>query len=118
MTETKISLNVNELPKQWYNILPDLPTPLPPHKDPEDGKSRLDNLPNIFTMEILKQEATQERYIPIPSAVRELYIQSGRPRPLYRARRLEKFLQTPAKLYYKSEFYSPTGSHKVNTAIP
>jgi len=118
MAETKISLNVNELPKKWYNILPDLPTPLPPHKDPKDGKSRLENLPNIFTMEILKQEATQERYIPIPNAVRELYIQSGRPRPLYRAKRLEKLLQTPAKLYYKSEFYSPTGSHKVNTAIP
>jgi len=118
MTTTKIPLEVDELPKRWYNILPDLPLPLPPPKDPEDGASRLQNLPNIFSMEILKQEAATDRYIPIPEEVRELYIQSGRPRPLYRAKRLEKILGTPAKLYYKSEFYSPTGSHKVNTAIP
>lgn len=118
MNPTKISLDINEFPKYWYNILPDLPTPLPPPKDPDNGKSRLENLPNIFSLEILKQEASQEKYIPIPEEVRELYIQSGRPRPLYRAKRLEVALKTPAKLYYKGEFYSPTGSHKVNTAIP
>jgi tryptophan synthase beta chain len=118
MVTTKISLEVDELPKRWYNIVPDLPTPLPPPKDPEKGASRLQNLPNIFSMEVLKQEMSLDRYIPIPKQVRDLYIQSGRPRPLFRAKRLEKFLKTPAKLYYKSEFYSPTGSHKVNTAIP
>lgn len=118
MKTTKISLEADEFPKKWYNILPDLPIPLPPPKDPEDGNSRLQNLPNIFSMEVLKQEGSAERYIPIPPEVRELYIQAGRPRPLYRAKRLEKLLKTPAKLYYKSEFYSPTGSHKVNTAIP
>jgi len=118
MPTTKISLQPDDLPKKWYNILPDLPKPFPPHKDPEDGPSRLQNLPNIFTKEVLKQEMAQDRYIPIPRQVRELYIQSGRPRPLYRAKRLEKALKTPAKLYYKSEFYSPTGSHKINTAIP
>jgi tryptophan synthase beta chain len=106
------------LPKKLYNILPDLPNPVPPPKDPEDGPSRLQNLPNIFSHEVLKQEGAIERFIAIPSEVRELYIQSGRPRALYRAKRLEQKLNTPAKLYYKAEFYSPTGSHKVNTAIP
>jgi len=118
MTQTKITLHPDDLPKKWYNILPDLPTPMPPPKDPTDGPSRLQNLPNIFSKEVLSQEGATDRFIPIPPAVQELYIQSGRPRPLYRAKRLEQLLNTPAKLYYKSEFYSPTGSHKVNTAIP
>ncbi|MFO8077094.1 MAG: TrpB-like pyridoxal phosphate-dependent enzyme [Thermoplasmatota archaeon] len=118
MKETKITLDPDDMPKKWYNILPDLPKPLPPPIDPKDGPSRVQNLPNIFSMEVLKQEGATERYISIPSEVRELYIQSGRPRALYRAKRLEKKLNTPAKLYYKGEFYSPTGSHKVNTAIP
>ncbi len=118
MNETKITLDPDDMPKKWYNILPDLPKPLPPPIDPKDGPSRVQNLPNIFSMEVLKQEGATERYISIPSEVRELYIQSGRPRALYRAKRLEKKLNTPAKLYYKGEFYSPTGSHKVNTAIP
>ncbi|MFO8109622.1 MAG: TrpB-like pyridoxal phosphate-dependent enzyme [Thermoplasmata archaeon] len=112
-----ISLPPEEMPTSWYNILPDLPTPLPPPMDPEEGPSRLQNLGNIFSKNVLMQEGATERYVKIPEEVRELYIQSGRPRPLVRARRLEKKLNTPAKLYYKSEFYSPTGSHKVNTAI-
>ena len=118
MKSTKITLHPDDLPDKWYNILPDLPTPMPPPKDPPDGPSRLQNLPNIFSKGVLAQEGATERYIPIPPTVQELYIQSGRPRPLYRAKRLEQYLKTPAKLYYKSEFYSPTGSHKVNTAIP
>lgn len=118
MTKNKIVLDENEMPGKWYNILPDLATPLPPPKDPEKGRSRIKKLPSIFSKEILKQENSEKRYIPIPKKVKELYIQSGRPRSLYRAKRLEKRLNTPAKLYYKSEFYSPTGSHKVNTAIP
>ena len=118
MTKTKIPLNVEEIPRKWYNILPDLPTPLPPPKDPEDPPSRLKELPRIFSKGVLEQEFSEERYVDIPEEVIELYVQSGRPRPLYRAKRLEEKLNTPARLYFKSEFYSPTGSHKVNTAIP
>ncbi len=107
-----------ELPKEWYNIVPDLPMDFPPPKDPDEGPSRLKKLPEVFSKRCLEQEQSKDRYIEIPERVRELYIQSGRPRPLYRAKSLEKELDTPAKLYYKAEFYSPTGSHKVNTAIP
>ncbi len=110
-------LPAEEFPRHWYNILPDLPAPFPPPKDPEDGYSRLEILPKIFSGGVLGQEVAKERYIEIPDEVRALYLQAGRPRPLFRAKRLEDALDTPAKLYYKSEFYSPTGSHKVNTAI-
>ena len=106
-----------ELPTKWYNILPDLPEPLPPPKDPEEGPSRVENLPNLLVGECLKQEMSQESWIEIPEELRELYFQAGRPRPLFRAVNLEKRLDTPAKMYYKGEFFSPTGSHKVNTAL-
>lgn len=106
-----------ELPTKWYNILPDLPEPLPPPKDPEEGPSRVENLPNLLVGECLKQEMSQESWIEIPEELRELYFQAGRPRPLFRAVNLEKKLDTPAKMYYKGEFFSPTGSHKVNTAL-
>ncbi|MEF8873856.1 MAG: TrpB-like pyridoxal phosphate-dependent enzyme [Candidatus Thermoplasmatota archaeon] len=114
----RYDLSPKELPEKWYNIIPDLPTPPPPPKDPDDGPSRLDNLNKVFTKEILTQEMCEDRYVEIPEEVRELYRQAGRPRPLIRARGLEEELETPAKLYYKSEFESPTGSHKVNTALP
>jgi tryptophan synthase beta chain len=107
----------NELPKRWYNIQPDLPEPLPPPKDPEYGESRLKALPEMMIGECLKQEFSEDRWVDIPAPVRDLYLQAGRPRPLYRAKRLEEALNTPARLYYKAEFYSPTGSHKVNTAL-
>ena len=110
-------LTVDELPTRWYNIIPDLPEPLPPPQDPEDGPSRVDDLPNLLVTECLKQEMSPERWVDIPDGLRELYHQAGRPRPLFRALSLEKALGTPARLYYKSEFYSPTGSHKVNTAL-
>ncbi|MEW5936710.1 MAG: TrpB-like pyridoxal phosphate-dependent enzyme [Candidatus Thermoplasmatota archaeon] len=106
-----------ELPKRWYNIQPDLPEPLPPPRDPEGGESRLEALPQMMIRECLRQEFSEERWIEIPEPVRELYIQAGRPRQLFRAARLEEKLKTPARLYYKAEFYSPTGSHKVNTAL-
>ncbi len=117
MAVNSIILPPDDMPTSWYNILPDLPTPLPPPIDPDEGSSRLQQLGNIFTKSVLMQEGATDKYIEIPEEVRELYIQSGRPRPLMRAKRLEKELNTPAKLYYKCEFYSPTGSHKVNTAI-
>lgn len=113
----QITLDVRELPTHWYNILPDLPVPLPPPKDPEQGPSRVAQLPNLLIRECLAQEMSAERWIEIPEELRELYLQAGRPRPLFRALALEKALGTPAQLYYKSEFYSPTGSHKVNTAL-
>ncbi len=113
----QVNLTLEEMPKQWYNIIPDLPEPLPPPKDPEKGPSRLKNLPNLLLAECLKQEMAQESWIDIPEELLLLYSQAGRPRPLFRAINLEKRLQTPAQLYYKGEFFSPTGSHKVNTAL-
>lgn len=113
----QVALTAEELPKQWYNIQPDLPEPLPPPKDPEGGYSRIKKLPELLIGECLKQEFSQERWIDIPEELQEIYLQAGRPRPLFRAKSLEKALDTPARLYFKSEFYSPTGSHKVNTAI-
>jgi tryptophan synthase beta chain len=112
-----VTLDDNELPTRWYNIQADLPEPLPPPKDPEGGWSRVKALPEMMLGECLRQEFSQDRWVDIPEPVQELYIQAGRPRQLFRAKRLEAKLKTPARLYYKAEFYSPTGSHKVNTAL-
>ena len=113
----KITLSSDEVPKNWYNILADLPSELPAPKNSE-GKNQIADLEKAFTKEALKQEFAPDRYIKIPSEVRELYMQVGRPSPLFRATRLEKALNTPAKIYYKREDTSPTGSHKLNSAIP
>jgi tryptophan synthase beta chain len=118
MEKNQIALPVDDLPTKWYNIGPDLPEPLPPPKEPEIGPSRLEFLGKTMTHECLRQEMTTERWIPIPDEIREMYIQAGRPRPLYRARKLEKNLGLKkVRLYYKREDLSPTGSHKVNTAL-
>lgn len=118
MKTNQISLPVEELPTKWYNIMPDLPEPLPPPKEPEIGPSRMEFLGKTMVHECLKQETSSERWIPIPDEIRELYIQAGRPRPLYRAKNLEKHLGLKkVRLYYKREDLSPTGSHKVNTAL-
>ena len=118
MEKNQITLPVEELPTKWYNIVPDLLEPLPPPKEPETGPSRLEFLGKTMVHECLRQEMTNERWVPIPEEIRELYIQAGRPRPLYRARRLEKYLGLKkVRLYYKREDLSPTGSHKVNTAL-
>jgi len=114
----QIALSLDALPTKWYNIVPDLPEPLPPPKEPERGPSRLDFLSKTMVHECLRQEMSTERWIPIPEEVRELYIQARRPRPFHRARRLEKHLGLKkVRLYYKREDLSPTGSHKVNTAL-
>jgi tryptophan synthase beta chain len=115
----QIPLPVDKLPKMWYNIAADLPEPLPPPKEPEDGgPSRMEFLARTMVGECLRQEMSSERWIPIPEEVQELYVQAGRPRPLYRARRLERQLGLEkVRLYYKREDLSPTGSHKVNTAL-
>jgi tryptophan synthase beta chain len=115
----QISLPVDELPTKWYNIVPDLPVKLPPPKEPGDGESRIEGLGRRMVGECLRQEASDSRWIDIPDGVRELYIQAGRPRPLYRAYRLERKLGLrKVRIYYKREDLSPTGSHKVNTALP
>ena len=115
--QRQVNLDLKEMPTQWYNILPDLPEPLPPPQDPKEGESRIEKLPEILIGECLKQEFSTDRWIDIPEELREIYFQAGRPRSLFRALNLEKKLDTPARLYYKAEFYSPTGSHKVNTAL-
>ncbi|MHC1566509.1 MAG: TrpB-like pyridoxal phosphate-dependent enzyme [Candidatus Syntropharchaeia archaeon] len=117
MKETKIILDENELPKKWYNIQADLPTPLDPPLNPitKEPLSPEDLAP-IFPMELIKQEVSTERWIDIPEEVRDVYL-LWRPTPLYRAFRLERVLKTPAKIYYKWEGVSPPGSHKPNTAV-
>lgn len=115
--QSQFNLTIEEIPKKWYNILPDLPEKLPPPKDPEYGESRIKALPEFLLRECLNQEFSEDRWIDIPEEVRELYMKAGRPRALFRAVNLEKKLKTKCKLYYKAEFYSPTGSHKVNTAL-
>jgi tryptophan synthase beta chain len=110
--DTEVILSLDDLPKRWYNILPDLPEPLPPPKG-----EQIKSLPDLLVGECLKQEFSKDRWVDIPKDLQELYAKAGRPRPLFRATNLEKKLKTKAKLYYKSEFYSPTGSHKVNTAL-
>ena len=118
MQRTKILLDENDIPKSWYNIQADLKTPLDPPLNPKTKKPvGPDDLKRIFPMELIKQEMSRERYIPIPTEVREIY-RLWRPTPLYRAKRLEEFLKTPAKIYYKWEGVSPPGSHKPNSAVP
>ncbi len=113
----KITLPESELPRQWYNILPDLPVPLEPPLHPETGQPiSPDELSPIFPMPIIEQEMSQDRYIDIPDEVLEKYA-IWRPTPLYRAYGLEKFLDTPARIYFKNEGVSPAGSHKPNTAV-
>jgi tryptophan synthase beta chain len=118
MEKDQISLPIDEFPAKWYNIMPDLPEPLPPPKEPESGPSRMEFLAKTMLKESLSQEMSTQTWITIPEEIRELYIHMGRPRPLYRAKRLEKHLGLKkVKLYYKREDLSPTGSHKTNTAI-
>ena len=112
----KITLNSNEVPKEWYNINADLPVELPMPINSE-GKDQIASLEKAFTKAGLEQEFSIERYIKIPKEVRKLYMRMGRPSPLFRATKLEEYLNTPAKIYYKREDTSPTGSHKLNSAI-
>jgi len=114
---TKVVLPESELPKAWYNILADLPTPPPPplHPGTKQPVGPADLEP-LFPQEIILQEVSTERWIEIPEPVREVY-RLWRPTPLIRARRLEAALRTPARIYYKYEGTSPAGSHKPNTAV-
>ena len=117
MKNIKITLDENEIPKQWYNIQADLKTPLDPPLHPQTRKPITpDDLKPIFPMGLIKQEVSRDRYITIPQEVRDIY-RIWRPSPLYRARRLEQALKTPAEIYYKWEGGSPPGSHKPNSAV-
>ena len=116
--QVKYLLSENDLPKFWYNIAADLPSPLPAVLHPGTLQPiGPDDLAPLFPMSLIMQEVSTEREIEIPQPVRDIYRQ-WRPSPLYRARRLEKALGTPAKIYYKYEGVSPAGSHKPNTAVP
>ncbi len=116
-TPYKVTLTEEEMPKAWYNIQPDLPNQLPPPLSPmtKEPAGPEDFIP-LFPMELIKQEMSPERFIEIPEEVREVY-RLYRPSPLHRAYRLEKELDTPARIFYKDESVSMAGSHKPNTAI-
>jgi tryptophan synthase beta chain len=115
---TKFLLDESQMPRHWYNIAADLPKALPPMLNPGTSKPVVaDDLAPLFPAELIRQELSTEREIPIPEPVREVF-KLWRPSPLVRARRLEEALGTPARIYYKYEGVSPAGSHKPNTAIP
>ncbi|MHC1628328.1 MAG: TrpB-like pyridoxal phosphate-dependent enzyme, partial [Candidatus Nezhaarchaeales archaeon] len=112
-----IPLSVEDMPKYWYNIQPDLPKPLPPPIDPLTREPvKPEKLEALFAKELVRQEVSLDRWISIPGEVREVY-SLWRPTPLIRASRLERYLKTPAKIFYKHEGVSPPGSHKPNTAV-
>lgn len=117
MESKKYILNESDIPKFYYNILSDLPEPLPPVLHPGTKQPITpDDLKALFPMELILQEVSSERFIEIPTEVRNAY-KIWRPTPLIRAYNLEKYLDTPAKIYFKYEGTSPSGSHKPNTAI-
>ncbi|MEM6376666.1 MAG: TrpB-like pyridoxal phosphate-dependent enzyme [Bacteroidota bacterium] len=118
MKNRKILLTEKEVPENWYNIVADMPNkPLPPLHPGTKEPIGPEALAPLFPMELIKQEVATDKWIPIPEEVRDVY-KMWRPTPLYRAYGLEKMLDTPAKIYYKYEGVSPSGSHKPNTAVP
>ncbi|MEK7396431.1 MAG: TrpB-like pyridoxal phosphate-dependent enzyme [Candidatus Poribacteria bacterium] len=118
MKETKVFLNEKEIPDKWYNIQADLPKPLDPPLHPVTHQPiGPADLAPLFPMGLIMQEVSQERWIEIPDEIIDIY-KIWRPTPMHRAVRLEKALDTPAKIYFKNESVSPPGSHKPNTAIP
>ena len=114
----KYLLTESEMPTQWYNIIPDLPNPLPPPLNPQTMEPiGPEDLAPLFPMGLIMQEVSQDSFIDIPDPILDLY-KLYRPSPLFRAVRLEKALGTKSRIYYKYEGGSPSGSHKPNTAIP
>lgn len=112
----KINLNEDELPRQWYNLNADFPKPMPPPVGPDGQPIGPDALAPVFPMNLIEQEMCTDRWVDIPEEILGIY-KIWRPTPMYRARRLEAALGTPAKIYYKNEGVSPPGSHKPNTAV-
>jgi tryptophan synthase beta chain len=118
MQETKVVLSEKEMPRQWYNIMADMPTLPPPPLHPGTKQPvGPDDLKPLFPMALIEQEMSPNRWVDIPEEVLDIYT-LWRPSPLHRAHRLEAALKTPAKIYYKYEGVSPAGSHKPNTSIP
>ncbi len=118
MADQKVILSESEMPKQWYNIVADMPNPPSPPLHPGTGEpAGPDDLAPLFCMDLILQEVSQDPYIDIPDVVMDLY-KMWRPSPLIRAKRFEEALGTPARIYYKYEGVSPAGSHKLNTAVP
>jgi tryptophan synthase beta chain len=115
--EQKIQLKESDIPRQWYNLAADLPTPLLPPLGPDGKPVTPDLLTPVFPMNLIEQEVSTKRWIDIPEEVLDI-LYRWRPTPLRRAVNLEKFLKTPARIYYKDESVSPPGSHKPNTAVP
>jgi len=113
----KYLLSEKDIPKQWYNLAADLPTPMQPPLGPDGRPISPEMLAPVFPMNIIEQEVSQQRWIDIPQEVLEI-LYRWRPAPLRRAIFLEKYLKTPARIYYKDESVSPAGSHKPNTAVP
>ncbi len=114
---TKVILDEKEIPKSWFNITPYLPRPLDPPLDPETKQPvNIEKLLAIFPEPLIEQEVSSEEWIKIPEEVLSIYT-LWRPTPLHRAKKLEEYLQTPAKIFYKNESISPPGSHKPNTAV-
>lgn len=111
----RYDLHQDEIPKEWYNILPDLPEPLPPPLD-ETGKS-FEVLKKVLPSEVLRLEFSNDRYVKVPEEVVERYLQVGRPTPLIRARRLEEKLGNRVRIFMKMESHTYTGSHKINSAL-
>ncbi|HNU72447.1 MAG TPA: TrpB-like pyridoxal-phosphate dependent enzyme, partial [Thermodesulfobacteriota bacterium] len=117
MQETKYILSEREMPRKWYNIQADLSRPVPQYRHPVTKEPiKADDMLGIFAPGLIEQEMSQAQFIDIPEEILDVYC-LWRPTPLVRARRLERALQTPAKIYYKHEGVSPAGSHKPNTAI-
>lgn len=118
MKPIRTVITAEEMPRKWYNILPDLPEPLAPPLNPQTRKPiSPSDLEVIFPKALIAQEMSPERYIDIPEEVLQAYMIANRPSPLQRAERLEKVLKTPARIYFKREDLSPGGSHKTNTSI-
>jgi len=118
MAQKKFLLTEDQMPTQWYNVVPDLPAPPPPALHPGTLEpAGPDDFAPLFPMDLILQEVSQDSYVEIPDEVREIY-KIWRPSPLFRATGLEKLLDTPAKIYYKYEGVSPAGSHKPNTSVP
>jgi tryptophan synthase beta chain len=116
MPARKIFLGENDIPRQWYNLAADLPTPLQPPLGPDGKPVAPEMLAKVFPMTLIEQEVSKERWIDIPGEILEI-LYRFRPSPLRRATYLEEYLKTPARIYYKDESLSPPGSHKPNTAV-
>ncbi len=117
MKDIRIELREKDIPKKWYNLAADLPSPPPPPLGPDGAPVKPEMLAPVFPMNIIEQEVSHERWIDIPEEVLNI-LYRWRPSPLRRAIWLEKALDTPAKIYWKDESVSPPGSHKANTSVP